>query len=52
MILEDVKTLDEAVLQVVGYASVCWDSDGVFESEKAKAIAEELLEGIREERWL
>ena len=51
VILEDAKTLDEAVFQAIGAASVCWDSEGVFESNQAKAIAEELLEGIREERW-
>lgn len=41
-------TLEEAVFMALGAASVCWDNpgggSGVFHSERAKQIGEELIE--------
>lgn len=50
--LSDADTIEAAVYQALGAASVCWDSmegTGVFHSDEAKAIAEELLARIRAE---
>lgn len=46
-------SLDSAVFQALGAASTCWDSlrqAGVFDSTRAKAIGDRLLEFIRTER--
>jgi hypothetical protein len=40
------ENLEEAVFQALGAASVCWESmegTGVFQSDRAKQIGEELL---------
>lgn len=49
--LEDAETLEEAVFQALGAASVCWEGvpSGIFESDKCKAIGDELMDRIREE---
>lgn len=44
-------TLEEAVYQAVGAASVCWVMQGrdrVFDSDRARAIADTLLQKINE----
>lgn len=46
------KTLETCVYEALGAASVCWepmDGSGVFQSERAQAIGEQLLERIRSE---
>lgn len=43
------ETLEEVVVQAVGAGSACWehlDRAGVFQSERAKAIAEEVIDWI------
>lgn len=48
------KTLTEAVGQALGAASVCWENPGgagIFDSTRAKQIADELLDGIRTNQW-
>lgn len=47
----DAVTLEEAVYQAVGAASVCWSdgTNGVFEDGKARNVAEQLLERIKQE---
>lgn len=45
------QEMREAVYQALGFASVCWepmDCTGVFESEKASQVAEELLGVIQQ----
>src|SRR5207302_4508272 len=45
-LLTDAETLDELVFQALGAASVCWaypEKAGVFNSDRAKALGEELL---------
>ena len=37
------RDLEEKVYTAIGHASVCWDDDGVFESEEAKKIGDELI---------
>lgn len=47
--LDDADSLESAVFQALGAASACWDNlegAGVFQSERARAIGEELLERI------
>ena len=39
-------TLEEAVLQALGAASVCWDEKGVFMPDRAAAIGDELMDFI------
>lgn len=49
-LLEDVTTLESAVFQTIGAASMCWENPagaGGFDSEQAGKIAEELLAWIR-----
>jgi hypothetical protein len=46
-----VNNLDTAVFQAMGAISACWDNlkdAGIFESEKAQAYCQELVEWIRE----
>ena len=40
----------EEIYQLVGSASRCWDDDGVFREQDALAIAERLVDIVREER--
>lgn len=45
-------TLEEAVYQAIGAASVCWEDvakAGVFDSDRAKAIGDALLTRVRGE---
>lgn len=45
------KSMDEAVHLAVGAASVCWESmegTGVFQDDRAREIAEALLERIKD----
>lgn len=47
-------SLESAVFQALGYASVCWepmDGTGVFQSEQAKDCGEKLLGFIRSPSW-
>lgn len=47
-------SLESAVFQALGAASVCWESmagTGVFDSDQAKEIGEALLAEIRSRRW-
>lgn len=47
--LDKATSLEEAVFQALGAASVCWeniDKAGVFKSERARDIGIELLEWI------
>jgi hypothetical protein len=39
-------TLDAAVGEAIGAASVCWGEDGVFDSVRAQEIVQELQEAI------
>jgi hypothetical protein len=39
-------TLRQAVGEAMGYASRCWDENGVFESEKASEAVDDLLNAI------
>jgi hypothetical protein len=51
--IESGTSLDEAVGVAIGAASVCWESPegaGVFLSERAAAISEELVAAIRDGR--
>ena len=51
-VIEDGADLESAVYQALGAASTAWDNlegAGVFDSERCKAIGEELLERIRSE---
>ena len=44
------KDYEEIVFKAIGAASMCWskiDKVGVFDSTKAKAIAEELIKDLR-----
>lgn len=44
-------TLEEAVFQALGAASMCWENmegGGIFESDKAKVIGEALMARIRQ----
>lgn len=45
---QEMKPIDEAVYQAIGEASLCWSETpkGVFESTKAKKIADELIEKL------
>lgn len=47
----DSVSLAEAVYQAVGAASVCWSdgTNGVFEDGKARRVAEQLLDRIKQE---
>lgn len=48
--LDGADTLESAVFQALGAASVCWENPGgagVFESDRAKAIGDELVAWIR-----
>lgn len=48
-------TLESAVYQAIGAASVCWENmsgTGIFDDTRARAIAEALLEQIRLEQPL
>src|SRR6266567_3985463 len=40
------QEMEEAVFQALGYASRCWDKDGVFETEKATQVGGELMDII------
>lgn len=45
-----ITTLETAVFEALGAASVCWENmsgTGVFQSDRAKQIGEELVEFIR-----
>ena len=45
----------EAVMQALGAASVCWENPGgagVFDSERASAIGDELLDFLRMKLWI
>lgn len=49
--IRSADTLEEAVGLSIGAASTCWDNldgAGVFESERAAAITEELVELVRD----
>jgi hypothetical protein len=53
---EDLKfdklTLEEAVYQALGAASVCWENmedAGVFDSDRAKMIGDQLMDRIEQE---
>jgi hypothetical protein len=35
--------LEERIYTAIGHASVCWDDEGVFKSEEAKGIGDELV---------
>jgi hypothetical protein len=53
MYLDGATNDREAVFQAVGAASACWDNlegAGVFESEKAKDIGEELMGWVNRPR--
>jgi hypothetical protein len=46
-------TLEEAVYQAIGAASVCWDNvqgAGVFDEQQASSVAKDLLSVIR--KWI
>lgn len=46
----EASTLEEAVYQTVGHASVCWENmsgTGVFQDDEARKAAENLLSWIR-----
>jgi len=48
--LDKADTLEDLVFQALGAASACWanlEGAGVFESDRAKAIGDELLERLR-----
>jgi hypothetical protein len=52
-VLEDATTLEEAVFQAVGAASMAWENPagaGVFDSDRAKAVGEELLAWVQRGR--
>jgi hypothetical protein len=46
---EDSET---AVFLALGAASTCWDEAGVFQSERAKQVGDELIEHLRHLRLL
>lgn len=49
--LDQARTLEELVFQALGAASMCWENPagaGVFESDRAKEIGDELLARLRE----
>lgn len=49
--IQTADTLEEAVYISIGAASACWDNlrgAGTFESERAKTIADTLLELVRD----
>lgn len=49
--IRSADTLEEAIGLSIGAASSCWDNlegAGVFESERAAAITEELVELVRD----
>lgn len=39
-------SLSSAVAQALGYASTCWTTDGIFESERASQCADKLVDFI------
>ena len=41
----------EAIGQAMGYASRCWDADGVFQSTEAAAVTEELIDLLQAKQW-
>lgn len=46
------KELEEKIGQLVGAASMCWsnvEGAGVYNSDKAKEIFEEILRAVKEE---
>ncbi len=52
-LFDECTTLEEAVYQAVGAASVCWDNiqgAGVFDDRQATQVAEDLLAAIRQ--WM
>lgn len=49
--LDDAHTLEELVFQAIGAASMMWEHPeraGVFESDRAKTLGDELLARLRE----
>lgn len=46
-ILESDKSLEENVGLAIGYASMCWDENRVFETSKANKIVDELVRYIK-----
>lgn len=47
-------TLEQAIQQAVGAASMCWatpEGAGLFQEDRARAIADDLIAGLREGRW-
>jgi len=46
---DHVPSLEEIIFQAIGHASVCWDPapGGVFDSEQAKRVADELVTTMR-----
>jgi hypothetical protein len=50
--MDDPKTLEEAVFQSIGEASVCWEDvpTGVFDSTRAKRVGDELMAFIKKQR--
>jgi len=53
--LDQAETLENAVFQAIGAASVCWETPegaGVFNSDRAKAIGEELMAEIKRRQGL
>lgn len=50
---EPPESLEQAIQLTVGAASVCWDKDGVFESERALQISNALRDYIvAQQPWL
>lgn len=41
--------IEQAVYEALGAASVCWTDEGVFDSDRAKAIGEDLMYRIVQE---
>lgn len=42
---QEMKSIDEAIYQAIGEASMCWSETpkGIFDSTKAKQIADDLI---------
>lgn len=50
-LFSDCETAEEAIFQALGAASVCWEfpeKAGIFESTRAKAIGDQLVERLVE----
>lgn len=50
-IFKDCETAEEAIFQALGAASVCWqfpEKAGIFESDRAKFIGDQLIERLVE----